>query len=234
MTETDSANRRWDSGLIHSLLDELAARYGGPDYKSEIASAREDYFTRSGKVFEDDAEVHEARTVAFLEWYVIERPLAGGVTPVPPVIDALKKQPMDTADDISRAEALACLATSHRSLFDIAHVDGNAVELEDILGGARFKVAERRSTIGFEVGAIVEARVVWEGQNPVFAKTFLFHPRDARTEILDVVDASLAAGTHRDEIMFHLAQLYLRWHRHGHTNAARIYKGAGTTGPVPL
>jgi hypothetical protein len=231
VTETDSANRRWDPGLIHSLLDELATRYGGPGYKSEISSAREDYFTRSGKVFEDDAEVHEARTVAFLEWYVIERPLAGGV---PPVIEALQKHPADTAVDVARAEALACVATSHRSLFDIAHVDENTVELEDILGGARFKVAERRSTIGFEVGAIVEARVVWEGQNPVFAKTFLFHPRDARAEILDVVDSSLSAGNHRDEIMFHLAQLYLRWHRHGHTNAARIYKGAGTIGPVPL
>ncbi len=221
----------WDPGLIHSLLDELAGRYGGPAYKSEISAAREDYFTRSGKVFEDDAEVHEARTVAFLEWYVIERPLAGGV---PPVIDALQKHSTDTADDVARAEALACVATSHRSLFDIAHVDDNAIELEDVLGGARFRVSERRSTVGFEVGALVEARVVWDGENPVFAKTFLFHPRDARSEILDVVDSSLSDGTDRDEIMFHLAQLCLRWHRHGHTNAARIYKGGGTIGPVPL
>lgn len=231
MTETEPAVRRWDPGLIHSLLDELAARYAGAPYQDEITSAREDYFTRSGKVFEDDAEVHEARTVAFLEWYVIERPLAGGV---PPVIDALRRQPKATPAELARAEALACVATSHRSLFDIAHVDENAIELEDVLGGARFRVSERRSTIGFEVGALVEARVVWEGQQPVFSKTFLFHPRDARSEILDVVDASLAAGTERDEIMFHLAQLYLRWHRHGHTNAARIYKGAGTIGPVPL
>ena len=234
MTETEPANRRWDPGLIHSLLDELAARYAGPTYQTQISSAREDYFTRSGKVFEDDGELHEARTVAFLEWYVIERPLAGGAPPVPPAIDALQRHPTATPEDVARAEALACVATSHRSLFDIAHVDDNAVELEDVLGGARFRVSERRSTIGFEVGALVEARVVWEGQNPVFAKTFLFHPRDARTEILDMVDASLSAGTDRDEIMFHLAQLYLRWHRHGHTNAARIYKGTGTIGPVPL
>jgi hypothetical protein len=231
VSETEPANRRWDSGLIHSLLDELAARYARSPFHGEISSAREDYFTRSGKVFEDDAEVYESRTVAFLEWYVIERPLGVGL---PPVIDALQKHPRSTPDEIARAEALACVATSHRSLFDIAHVDENAIELEDVLGGVRFRVSERRSTIGFEVGALVEARVVWEGQQPVFTKTFLFHPRDARTEILDVVDSSLAAGSNRDEIMFHLAQLYLRWHRHGHTNAARIYKGAGTIGPVPL
>jgi hypothetical protein len=126
------------------------------------------------------------------------------------------------------------LATSHRSLFDIAHVDGNVIELEDVLGGARLRVVERRGTVGFELGALVEARVVWDGGQSVFAKTFLFHPRDARAQVLDFVDEALADGADRDEIMFHLARLHLRWHRHGHNNAARIYKGLGTAGPVPL
>jgi hypothetical protein len=228
---TEPSARRWDPGIIHSLLDELAAVYAGPPYQREVSVAREEYFTRSGKVFEDDAEVFEGRTLSFLEWYVLERPLAKGL---PPVVDALQKHATATPADVERGEALACLASSHRSLFDIAHVDDTMVELEDVLEGARFRVSERRSTIGFEVGTLVEARLVWDGQQSVFAKTFLFHPRDARTEILDVVDGSLAAGTDRDEIMFHLAQLYLRWHRHGHTSAGRIYKGAATAGPVPL
>jgi hypothetical protein len=226
-----SAIQRADPGSIHALLDELAGSFAGPEYKDQIAEAREDYFNRSGKVFEDDGDVHEARTVAFLEWYVIERPLGDGK---PPVIHALEKA-HTTGVAMPRLEALARLATSHRSLFDIAHVDDNAIELEDALGGARFRVTERRSTIGFEVGALVEARLVWEGAQPVFAKTFLFHPRDARSQVLDIVDDVLAAGTDHDEILFRLAQLYLRWHRHGHNNAARIYKGGSVTqGPVPL
>ncbi len=231
MSESESRAPRWDPGIIHSLLDELASVYADARYHDEVSRAREDYFARSGKVFEDDAELFEARTISFLEWYVIERPLGDGP---PPVIDALQKHAKVTAADIRRAEALACLASSHRSLFDIAHVQDDAVELEDVLGGARFRVCERRSTVGFEVGSLVEARVVWDGRQPIFAKTFLFHPRDARSEMLDVVDDALTAGTDRDEIMFHLAQLHLRWHRHGHTNAARIYKGAATAGPVPL
>jgi hypothetical protein len=230
VSDDASTTPRWAPGLIHSLLDELAARYAGALYHREITAAREEYFTRSGKVFEDDAEVHEARTISFLEWYVIERPLARGVAPI---IDALEKSAGQSLPP-GRAEAMASLASSHRSLFDIAQVDGNAIELEDVISGARFRVVERRGTVGFEVGAIVEARVVWDGGQPVFAKTFLFHPRDARTEILDLVDAALAEGKDREEVMFHLAQLYLRWHRHGHSNAARIYKGGGTLGPVPL
>jgi hypothetical protein len=230
VNETPTSTPRWAPGLIHTLLDELAGSYSGAAYQREIAAAREEYFGRSGKVFEDDAEVHEARTVSFLEWYVIERPLASGR---PPIIDALEQAAAASLPS-DRAEAMASLASSHRSLFDIAHVDGNIIELEDVLGGARFRVVERRGTVGFEVGALVEARVVWDGGQPVFAKTFLFHPRDARSEILDLVDEALAEGTERGEIMFRLAQLYLRWHRHGHNNAARIYKGGGTVGPVPL
>jgi hypothetical protein len=237
VTETEPSAGHFDPGLIHTLLDELASRFGGPGYKAEISAAREEYFVRSGKVFDDDAEVHEARTISFLEWYVVERPLLLGL---PPVIIALQDARLagpgsaGSQRPADRLQALASLAGSHRSLFDIAHVDGNVIELEDVLGGARFRVVERRSTIGFEVGSLVETRVVWDGEQPVFAKTFLFHPRDARSEVLDYVDSALAEGTDRDEIMFHLAQLYLRWHRHGHSNAARIYKGTSTIGPVPL
>jgi hypothetical protein len=230
VTATEPSAGYFDPGLIHTLLDELASRFAGPGYQAEITAAREEYFARSGKVFEDDAEVHEARTISFLEWYVIERPLVSGLPPVIVALEDARARPSSA----SRLQALASLAGSHRSLFDIAHVDGNVIELEDVLGGARFRVVERRSTIGFEVGSLVETRVVWDGEQPVFAKTFLFHPRDARSDVLDYVDGALAAGTDRDEIMFHLAQLYLRWHRHGHSNAARIYKGTSTIGPVPL
>jgi hypothetical protein len=230
VTATEPSAGYFDPGLIHTLLDELASRFAGPGYHAEISAAREEYFARSGKVFEDDAEVHEARTISFLEWYVIERPLVSGLPPVIVALEDARARPISA----SRLQALASLAGSHRSLFDIAHVDGNVIELEDVLGGARFRVVERRSTIGFEVGSLVETRVVWDGEQPVFAKTFLFHPRDARSDVLDYVDGAAAAGTDRDEIMFHLAQLYLRWHRHGHSNAARIYKGTSTIGPVPL
>jgi hypothetical protein len=224
---------RPDAGLIHALLDELASEFAAFPFRAQIAAAREEYFARAGKVFEDDAEVYEARMVAFLEWYVLERPLPQGR---PPVLVALDRTAADAAD-ADRRLALTRIATSHRSLFDIAEVKGNRVELEDILGGARFSVVERRSTIGFEVGAILEARVVWDGSDPLFAKTFLFHPRDARIEILNLVDDSLMAGVSRDDIMGKLSQLYLRWHRHGHLNAGRIYKGGhtgNTAGPVVL
>lgn len=215
--------REGAAGRVHTLLDRLVAEYAEVPFREEIAAAREEYFARAGKVFEDDAELFEGRVASFLEWYVLERPLSGGP---PPVLRALARA-REAGEPAETCAVLAHLATSHRSLFDLATVEGTTVELEDVLGGARFRVVERRSTVGFEVGDLVEARLVWDGTQVIFGKTFLFHPRDAREEALATVDGALARGTAREDVIFLLSRLHVRWHRHGHVNAARVYRGGG-------
>jgi hypothetical protein len=70
--------------MIHRLLDRLAERYSEREHKLEAMRAREEYFDRAGKVFDDDAELFEGRMASFLEWYVLERPSStlGGALPV--------------------------------------------------------------------------------------------------------------------------------------------------------
>ena len=206
---------RLGPGLVHLLLDELAQGFAAR-HRDEAARAKDEYFDRAGKVFEDDGELFEARMASFLEWCVLERRLADGR---PPVLHALAVE-----RDDARQLALSSLACSHRSLFDVAHVEGSALELEDVIGGGRFRVLERRSTVGFEIGDIVEARLVWAGQGVVFGKTFLFHPRDAREQVLAHVDASIERKAPPDDVMFLLSRLHLRWRRLGHVPAAKIYR----------
>jgi hypothetical protein len=120
--------------------------------------------------------------------------------------------------------ALAALASSHRSLFDIAAVDEHVVLLEDVIGGARFSVRERRSTVGFEAGDLVEARLVWDGEAVVFGRTLLFHPRDAREQVLDIVDKAAGRGQGKPDVLFALGRLHVRWYRAGHVAASRVYR----------
>ena len=61
----------------------------------------------------------------------------------------------------------------------------------------------------------------------VFGRTFLFHPPDARDALLAWVEAAAGRGVGRDEILFHLSRNHIRWHRQGHTGAAKIYRGDG-------
>ena len=225
--------------MIYPLLDHLAERYGEGVHKLEAMRAREEYFDRGGKVFDDDGELFETRMASFLEWYVLDRPLVGAAVaaaPAPartPVVSAIEES-APTADGRPPAvprspaerRALAALATTHHSLFELCANADRLLEVEDVIGGGRFTVQERRSTVGVSPGDVFEARLIWEGGAVVFGRTFLFHPPDAREPVLDWVERAVAAGTARQEILFHLSRQYVRWHRLGHIGAAKVYRDA--------
>ena len=221
--ETGASGRTSGVDLtIHGLIDRLSERYSAGENKLTAMRAREEYFERAGKVFDDDAELFDGRMASFLEWYVLERPFGDGP---PPVIQALADASMAWTPRERRG--LAQLASSHRSLFELYGVANRVLDVEDVVGGARFQVVERRKTLGFSPGDLFEARVVWDGDAPVFGRTFLFHPPDAREVVLDWVERAVERGVARDEILFHLSRSHIRWHRLGHTGAAKIYRGDG-------
>jgi hypothetical protein len=209
---------------IHGLIDRLSERYSAGEHKLEAMRAREEYFERAGKVYDDDAELFDGRMASFLEWYVLERPSAalGDLTPV---VHALSDARAGWSPGERRS--LAQLASSHHSLFQLYGVANRVLDVEDVLGGARFQVAERRKTLGFSAGDLFEARVVWDGDAPVFGRTFLFHPPDAREVVLDWVEGAVERSVPRPDILFHLSRAHIRWHRQGHTGAAKIYRGEG-------
>jgi hypothetical protein len=213
--------------MIYGLLDRLTERYSENEHKLEAMRAREEFFDRAGKVFDDDAELFEGRMASFLEWYVIERPIAkdGGRTPLAHAIEAGSALPRDAARDAER-RLLAHLASSHRSLFRLVSAADRVLEVEDVIGGARFSVTERRNTVGIAPGDVFEARLLWDGDTVIFGRTFLFHPPDARDVILDWVERAVGRGVARDEILFHLSRQYVRWHRLGHVGAAKVYRDA--------
>lgn len=210
-------------GLLHGLIDEVVATYGSGEHRADVAAAKEEFFERAGAVFEDDGDLFEARMAAFLEWYVLERPLPG---PGQPPVELALEAAVRAAAVGPRVRGLAHLCATHRSLFEVTAVDGHVVELEDLLRGARFAVTERRSTAGFDAGDVVEARLVWDGREVVFTKTFLFHPRDARDAIAAHIDAALGKDKPGavDELLFTLSRLHLRWRRLGLVTAGKIYR----------
>jgi hypothetical protein len=221
----DGATRASASGVeltIHGIIDRLAERWSAGEHKVTAMRARDEYFERAGKVFDDDAELFDGRMASFLEWYVLERPCADGA---PPVVHALGEARGGWS--LVERRGLAHLASSHRSLFELYTVANRVLDVEDVVGGARFRVAERRKTIGFSPGDLFEARVIWDGDAPVFGRTFLFHPPDAREVVLDWVERTAERGVPRQEILFHLSRQHIRWHRLGHTGAAKIYRGDG-------
>jgi hypothetical protein len=201
---------------LEVALDTLIDRFGQGAYAAEIARARTEHTERTGRVFEED-EIYEARTVAFLEWYVVERPLDEvGLSPAALYATGGEGDP-------ELRDAWRAWATSLRSLFLVTRLSKDAVALRDLVGGGRFAVDERRRLHGVERGDVVEARLVgWRGRVR-FGRTFNFHPADAHKAIVGHVRRIRAAGGTRADAVDHVATLKVRTLRWKHVEPARVY-----------
>ncbi len=201
--------------LIDRVVASAAAR--GDD----LLAAREEWDARTGKVFDDDP-LYEERSIAFLEWFALERVVPGtGRTPVQAVVAEL---PADDPDQ----DHLVMLSRTHRSLFVIRAIRGHHVDVDDLLTGCLFRVYERRQPLGLEEDDVFEARLcprVEAAGEVVFTRGIQHHPREARSAIVALAERARGDGGAREETLFHLAKLRWKAARWGHVQPERIYDG---------
>ena len=204
------------AALLDAVAELLYARHtADPEAAS---AARREYEERRGKVHQDD-ELWEPWSAAFVEWYVIERVAPGATRP--PAAQTYRE--LAAAGD-ERADAVAALVTSHRSLFEIRAMARGRIELTDLLGGAAFHVDEQRALHGVEVGDVAELRLVGIAGEIQFGRTFIYHPKAARGAIVERAHAMLATGSSRRDVIDHVAQLRVHVTRYRHMPVARVYE----------
>jgi hypothetical protein len=204
------------AALLDAVAELLYARHtADPEAAS---AARREYEERRGRVHQDD-ELWEPWSAAFVEWYVVERVGPGETRPAA----AATHRELAAAGD-PRADAVAALVTSHRSLFEIRAMARGRIELLDLLGGAAFNVDEQRALHGVEVGDIAELRLVGIAGEVQFGRTFIYHPKAARAAIVERAHAMLATGSTRRDVIDHVAQLRVHVTRYRHMPVARVYE----------
>ena len=204
------------AALLDAVAELLYARHtADPEAAS---AARREYEERRGRVHQDD-DLWEPWSAAFVEWYVVERVGPGETRPPA----AATYRELAAAGD-PRADAVAALVTSHRSLFEIRAMARGRIELLDLLGGAAFNVDEQRALHGVEVGDVAELRLVGIAGEVQFGRTFIYHPKAARAAIVERAHAMLATGSTRRDIIDHVAQLRVHVTRYRHMPVARVYE----------
>ncbi|MSP15973.1 MAG: hypothetical protein EXR73_05070 [Myxococcales bacterium] len=201
-------------GPLGDALDELVERFGGTPHRVELVRARNEHEARTGRVFDEDAR-WEARTAAFLEWYIVERPFAeAGVAPA---ALAWREAP---------SPERRALATSQRSLYAFVEQEDAVVRLVDLLGGGHFDVSERRRLGGVVRGDVVEARLyAWDGR-VLFGRTLDYHPAGARETIVAHARRIRAKGGSRADVVDYVASLRLRAEHYRHVPALRVYEAS--------
>jgi hypothetical protein len=211
-----------EQALLDEVFEAIVVEHTEGVRQDEVAMARREYEERRGRVFEDEA-LWERYSQAFLEWYVLERITEGSsFPPAASTLAALRGR--DGAE--RHADAMRAWLTSHRSLFEVRALHDGRVELIDLLGGARFAVAEPRALHGVTVGDVAELRVIGFCGSVLFGRTFLFHPTGTRPAITALARRVIARGGDRREIMDTCASLRVRCERYKHVDAVRLYEAA--------
>lgn len=202
--------------MLSDVLDRVIA-YAAKD-QNELAAAQKLWADAAGKIYDDDP-LYEERAAAFLEWYALERPSADGRTPAQRY---LALQPLEDLD----GRWLHALDTSHRSLFEIVGIREGQVDLEDLLTGCRFSVAERRKLPGLNPRDLFEARLIADVVTPpelLFGKAMCFHPPIAANAIRTICETARREQERPSDVLFRLARLRVRALRWAHVSADRIY-----------
>ncbi|MBP9088552.1 MAG: hypothetical protein KBG15_20690 [Kofleriaceae bacterium] len=202
---------------IERTIDALVAGHGVAD--ASVGLARKHYEAKRGNVHQDE-ELYEIWSAGFVEWLVIE---CGSVTTGPSLAFTGATQ-WRSLGNVRAATIATALATSHRSLFEILAMRDGRVEILDLLGGARFFVVEPRSMVGVEIGDVAELRLLGLDDDVYFAKTFVYHPKAARDDIVAHAQTVLRQGGSRLDAVDAIAVLRAYVPRYRHLPPARIYK----------
>lgn len=203
--------------FLGQVLDELVAEHTTDE--QAVVAARKLFEERRGRIFEDE-ELWEVWSAGFVEWLVVEHVAPGARLPA--AASSLAR--VRAAGDERRARAIRAWLTSHRSLWSVEKLGPGWVELFDLLGGARVRVAEPRALHGVASGEVAELRVIGFEGDVRFGRAFLFHPRGTRDALIEQARVITGQGGDRRAVLDHAAMLRSKVLRYRHVPPARLYE----------
>lgn len=173
-----TADRARDAVLVsfEPLIDRLIVHFAGDAWRAEVATAKKEFFQDAG-IMDEQTDQFEMRMTQFLDWYLFTRKLTGRtVTPAQFAleIDDFKMTAEERVlfEDLSEAK---------HSLFEFLRLRGRDIFVKDLILDKEIVLRESQVNIGFSRDEIFEARLIPYGEDFVFARSFCFHPSEART-----------------------------------------------------
>ncbi|MFH1018715.1 MAG: hypothetical protein V1798_11130 [Pseudomonadota bacterium] len=205
--------------MYRAALDKVTGHFAGDRYAAELARAREEFFRRTGKVFEDEP-MFENRITACLEWYLFDRILKDvGVPPVRLFYIAHR-----SALDPAERRILESLQRTRHSLYEYLGRAGSCFRVRDLWDGRVHEVTERRTYAGVSKGDILDARLIFLPEGAMFSDAMWLHPAEARRFVLEEVRKTrIAHESGFEALLFDLAYMKLKQDRYRHLGTPEIY-----------
>jgi hypothetical protein len=207
---------------IRAHLDKIVKAITGEGYAAELQAGRQTYYGATGEIFEDDTSF-EMRMITFLEWFVLDRPLARGVPPIRAYLD-------DHAEELSpeEREMTEALLNQRHGLFRVKKTKPPVLNLKDLWDGKAIRVEAGDLANAFQEGDLIDARLVTHGGKVWFTEGILCHPPAALDYVKRELKALRKSGAPgpSEELLLRLAGMLLKYDRYRHIKTELIYRNA--------
>ena len=176
---------------IDTLLQYMSAR------TDVMVKGKEEYFAQTGGEVHEDDRCYEQRMQAFFNWFLFDRKLEDGSTPVELYLRERGAELPGKDKDI----LLGC-TQSRLSIYEYRGTRGifsrpraGQVRVRDATTNEDFDVTERRQMHGLDIGDLFEARLVPIDRTWHFSTSFTYHPREVFADIRREIKRRKKAGT---------------------------------------
>ncbi|HAR42212.1 MAG TPA: hypothetical protein DCS07_06220 [Bdellovibrionales bacterium] len=207
--------------MYQKYLEQIVEEFTTGEYYREVYQAKQEYFDKSGVVYEDDHEF-EQRMSIFMDWYLFDRDLPG--VDLPPIKFYFRKQKDRFSNEELNIYRDFCL-TLH-SIFRVKRFTWNrkGFVVADLFSGKTYKVIDSEINAGFARGDIFEARLIPFKGSYEFSRGFCFHPVEMESFILgEIKKVKSQEKKVQTKLILQLAAMKLKHQRFQHIDIKHIY-----------
>lgn len=208
--------------MFDELIDRLIVFFTADRFRDDVAKAKKEFFDEAG-IMDEENEGFEMRMTQFLEWYLFSRRLTGiGLTPAQ---YALQLEEFDmTSAERPRFESLA---TTRHGLFEFLKIRGEDIHIRDLFLDKKIVIHKSPIRIGFNRDEIFDARLIPDGEDFHFSRSFAFHSGEASKYILAEIKKIKKAGQGREDdreaLMLKLLKMRYKYEQYRHLKLDYVY-----------
>jgi hypothetical protein len=208
--------------MYQKYLEPLIEEFTTGEYYREVYNAKQEYFEKTGIVYEDDSEF-EQRMCIFMDWYIFDRDLPG--VDLPPIKYYFRKNKDRFSSEELNIYKDFC-STIH-TIFRLKRQTWNkkGFVVLDIFSNKTYTVTDLEINRGFTRGDIFEARIIPFKDSLSFSRGFCFHPIEMKSFILsEVKKVRYQDKSRQTKLILQLSAMKLKHLRFSHIDIKHVYK----------
>jgi hypothetical protein len=211
---------------LFQVMDKVLAHFAGSHFADEVKKAKQEFFDNAG-ILEETSAQFELRMNQFFDWYFFTRPLLGYGQAVLNVTDSARELRFDE----NEKQLLSQLQAFRHGLFEFIKLKDRDVTIRDLLRNEKLVVRQSPYIFGFDSEEVFEARLIPQGDTHVFCRGFCFHPREARSFILNQIKRHRKnPDLNPADLMLRLLKMRYKLERYRHVDIHQIYSDSNRVG----